>query len=259
MPLERSEAVVIGSFPLGESDRVVTFFTRRFGKVRGVARASRRIRSRFGAALEPFTLGELVFFETLRSELARVDHFDILHPFVRLREDLDRLGHASWMIECVARLTGERDRHAALYGLLVRGLRTMEGDVEPAWVRLWFGARCIGAVGQWPRLDRCGDCGRRYPFPRAALGVEGLICDACAPGPAETTPLSPVAVAALARLRSLPAEALPASRLGRIAPELASVLDTHMTRLIGQPVRTVKFLREVGRLRQPAGKVTSSR
>lgn len=257
MPLERSTAVVIGSFPLGESDRVVTFFTRQFGKIRGVARASRRIRSRFGAALEPFTLGELVFFETARSELARVDHFDILHPFSGLREDLERLGHASWIIECVARLTAERDRHAALYGLLLRGLRAMEDDVDPSWVRIWFGARCIGALGQWPRLDRCGDCGRRYPFPQAALGIEGLVCGACGWGPAETTPISPVAVATLARLRSLPGEQLPASRLGRIAPELTTVLETHMTRLIGQPVRTVKFLREVGRLPQLTGKVTS--
>lgn len=245
MAIERSSAVVIGSFPLGESDRVVTFFTRQFGKVRGVAKASRRIRSRFGAALEPFTLGELVFFETPRSELARIDHFDIVHPFVQLREDLDRLGQASWIIECVARLTAERDRHAALYGLLVRGLRAMEAASNPSWARIWFGARCVGVLGQWPRLDRCGDCGRRYPFSRAALAVEGLVCGGCAPGPAEATPISPPAVATLARLRSLPWEEARAGRLGRVEPELVTVLETHMARLIGQPVRTVKFLREV--------------
>ena len=40
MGLGRSAAVVIGSFPLGESDRVVTFFSRDVGRVRGVARAA---------------------------------------------------------------------------------------------------------------------------------------------------------------------------------------------------------------------------
>src|SRR5437867_1300748 len=106
MGLERSSAIVLGSFPLGESDRVVTFFTRGFGKVRGVARSARRIRSRFGGALELFTLGELVFFDSGRSELVQVDHFDIVRPFDRARDDLLRLGHAAWMAECVARLTG---------------------------------------------------------------------------------------------------------------------------------------------------------
>ena len=92
MALGKSAAVVIGSFPLGESDRVVTFYSRDFGKIRGVAKSARRVRSRFGSALELGTLGELVFFDTGRSELVRVDHFDITRPFNRVREDLERLG-----------------------------------------------------------------------------------------------------------------------------------------------------------------------
>ena len=52
MAVEKSSVIVIGSFALGESDRVVTFFTRRFGKVRGVAKAARKMKSRFGSALE---------------------------------------------------------------------------------------------------------------------------------------------------------------------------------------------------------------
>src|SRR2546421_10428113 len=132
MALGKSAAVVIGSFDLGESDRVVTFYAREYGKVRGVAKASRRMRSRFGGALELFTLGELVFFDTGRSDLVRVDHFDVLHPFDRVRDDLERLGQASWIVECVARLTAEHDRHVALYALLVRGLAALAAPVGPA-------------------------------------------------------------------------------------------------------------------------------
>src|SRR5438034_10471682 len=81
MALGKSTAVVIGSFALGESDRVVSFFSRQHGKIRGVARAARRIKSKFSGALELLTLGELIFFDTGRSELVRVDHFDVLRPF----------------------------------------------------------------------------------------------------------------------------------------------------------------------------------
>ena len=131
MGLGRSAAVVIGSFPLGESDRVVTFFSRDFGRMRGVARAARRIKSRFGGSLELFTLGTLVFFDTGRSELVRIDHFDVTHPFAPLREDLGRLGEAAWVVEIVARTTGERDRQPALFGLLVRALKAMEEATRP--------------------------------------------------------------------------------------------------------------------------------
>src|SRR5688500_17393415 len=97
MAVERTSALVIGLFALGESDRIVTFFTRRFGKVRGVAKAARRLRSRFGSALELFTLGELVFFDNGRTELVQIDHFDIVRPFDGARDELERLGQAAWM------------------------------------------------------------------------------------------------------------------------------------------------------------------
>src|SRR3972149_8859988 len=129
MALHRTRAVVIGRRALGESDRLMEFYTRDFGKVRGGAKAARRPRSRFLAALEPLTLGVLVFFDTGRSELVRVDHFDILHPFVRVREHLERLGRGAWTVECLARLSADRDPNAALFGLLVTGLRGLGGGV----------------------------------------------------------------------------------------------------------------------------------
>jgi len=252
MSLGKSAAVVIGSFPLGESDRVVTFFSREFGKVRGVARASRRPRSRFAGALELFTLGQLVFFDTGRSDLLRIDHFDVLRPLARLREDLDRLGHASWVVECVNRLTAERDPHVALYALLTRSLRTME--VAPAGrVAVCFVARCLDVLGHRPRLDRCVECGRRAPFPRARLGEGGLVCDGCARGLPGLVPISPAATAALERLRAAAWEEAVGAPLGRTEGELKTVLEAHMTRLIGQASRATKFLREVRRLSEIAG------
>jgi DNA repair protein RecO (recombination protein O) len=252
MGLGTSAAVVIGSFPLGESDRVVTFFSREFGRVRGVAKAARRIRSRFGGALELFTLGQLVFFDTGRSELVRVDHFDVLHPFARLRENLETLGEAAWMVEVVGRTTGERDRQPALYGLLVRGLRAMEASPRPARVAVCFGVRCLDVLGHRPRLDRCVECGRAYPFPRPSLGEGGVVCDGCRPA-TDAVPVAPATVAALDRLRGVRWEEAVASPIGRAGPELRAVLDTHLSRLIGQPTRSGRFLREVRRLSEVSG------
>ncbi len=64
---------------------------------------------------------------------------------------------------------------------------------------------------------------------------------------------SPAAVAALARLRAARWEEALAAPLGRTEMELKALLETHMTRLIGQPTRTVKFLREVRRLSEVTG------
>jgi DNA repair protein RecO (recombination protein O) len=250
MPLEKTQAVVIGRRGLGESDRLVTFYSRQFGKIRGVARAARRPRSRFGSALEPFTLGELVFFDTGRSDLLRVDQFDIVEPFTRIREDLERFAHASWIVECVARLTAEQDRHSALWGLLVRGLRAVAGPGRPPGAALCFGVRCVDLLGHGLRLDRCVGCGRIAPFPRPHLDLDagGLICAVCEREASSALPVSAAAVAALERLRALRWEEAVTLPLGRTEPELAAVLDAHVSRLIGQPTRTPRFLRELRRL-----------
>jgi DNA repair protein RecO (recombination protein O) len=253
MGLGRTAAVVIGSFPLGESDRVVTFYSRDFGKLRGVAKASRRIRSRFTGALELFTLGELMFFDSGRSELVQVDHFDIVRPFVRLREDLDVLGRAAWIVECVARLTADHDRHAALYGLLVRSLRALEGPTPPARVALCFGVRGLDTLGHRPRLDACTGCARAYPFRPAAFGAAGVVCATCARGEGDAVPVSAAALAALERLRSARWEVALAAPLGRSETELGALLEVQMSRLIGQPTRTAKFLRALARLEPASG------
>ena len=253
MGLGRTAAIVIGSFPLGESDRVVTFYSREHGKIRGVARAARRIRSRFGGALELFTQGELVFFDTGRSDLLRIDHFDIVRPFNRVRESLDSLGHAAWIAECVTRLTADHDRHPALYGLLARSLRALDGAARPARVAVCFGARGLDVLGHRPRLDACVDCGRAWPFPRAAFGAGGLACEPCARAAGDALPISPPAVTALDRLRALAWEEALGIPLGRLEAELGGLLEAQMSRLIGQPTRASRFVREVGRLQPTSG------
>ena len=51
MSLKQSEAIVLRTYPLREADLLVTLFTRTEGKVKGVARAAKKSRRRFGVSL----------------------------------------------------------------------------------------------------------------------------------------------------------------------------------------------------------------
>jgi DNA repair protein RecO (recombination protein O) len=251
MALGKSTAVVIGSFPLGESDRIVNFFTRDFGKVRGVARAARRMRSRFGSALELLTLGELVFFDTGKSELVQVDHFDIVHPFEGIRGDLERLGQAAWMVECVSRLTADRDPSATLYGLLVRALRSVEAGDSPRRAATAFGLRCVDALGHRLRLDVCVACGRRAAPGSTSVAIDveggGLTCTACASRTRGALRVEASTLGALRRLRAMPWSDAMRLALGGTDDHVREIVDLHVARLAGQPVRASRFLREIER------------
>lgn len=257
MPTGKSAAVVMGSFPLGESDLLVTFFSRQHGTLRGVARRARRLRSRLGGALEMFTLGDLVFFDGGRSELVQVDHFDVARPFARLREDLERLGQAAWIVECVGRLTGERDAHPALFSLLVRALTAIDAGEPPARLALAFGLRCVDALGHRLRLDGCVSCGRRLRGAegRLALDLEagGLVCGDCERVFPAARPLAPATLSAWRRLRVCAWSEAASLPLGGLEAELRAIVDDHVARLIGHPPRTTRFLREVTKLTHMPG------
>jgi DNA repair protein RecO (recombination protein O) len=237
--------MVIGRRALGESDRLVEFYTRAHGRVRGVARSARRMRSRFGSALELFTLGELVFFDTGRSDLVRVDHFDILHPFVRVREDLDRLGRGAWIAECLSRLCAERDPHPALFGLAVRSLRALESPaVAPARVTISFAVRAVHLLGHRPRLDRCLGCGRGHPMPGPVLDMSagGLVCAGCRAAP-DSLSLSGSAVGALGRLHALAWDEGLRLPLGdALTRELGGLLEGIVARLMGRTPQSARFI-----------------
>ena len=252
MAVERSSAVVIGRFPLGESDRVVTFFTQTFGKVRGVARAARRLRSRFGSALEPFTLGELIFFDNGRSDLVQIDHFDIVRPFAGMRDELERLGQASWIAECVARLTADRDPNAAIFALVVRALAAIEDGVRPARVALAFGLRHVDLLGHRLRTDACVACGEAAVVADDRVAVDvtvgGSVCTRCAVALGGTLTISVSAFGALKRLRRAGWDDSMTVPLGREEVELRSLLEAQVSTLIGQSTRSARFLREVHRV-----------
>ena len=252
MAVEKTAAFVIGSFPLGESDRVVTFFTRRFGKVRGVAKSARRMKSRFGGALELFTEGELVFFDGGRSDLVQVDHFDVTWPFAGVRGDLERLGHAAWMTECIARLTPDRDPSAAIYGLFGRGLQAIEAGARPARAAVIFGVRFVDALGHRLRTDACVGCGRPRVATTGMVGVDveggGTVCPSCARVLPGVISVSATAVAAIGRLRRLAWDETLTLALGGAEQEIRRLLEAQTSRLVGHPSPAARFLREVSRV-----------
>ena len=249
MTIQRTQAVVIGRRPLGESDRLVDFYTKDFGKIRGVAKSARRPRSRFGSALELLTLGDLVFFETPRSELVSIDHFDIVEAFVGVREDLERLGRGAWAAECVARLSAERDPHPALFRLLVRDLRVLQRAHRPDWVSTCFAFRAIDLLGHRPQIDRCASCGTAEPASSAWLDIAagGLICNRCAVGP-DAVALSGASLGAMKRVRELRwDDAVRLQLAGDLERDLATVAEHLIAGLAGQHPRSTRFLDQVRR------------
>lgn len=120
MPLHSAEAFILRTYPFKESDRVVSFFTRELGKRRGVARGSRRPKSKFGATLEPLTQVRIQFFEREGRELCSIDNCELIaSPLATRGRDLLHSVAVSVMAEVAERMLPEAEVSDAVFRLLV--------------------------------------------------------------------------------------------------------------------------------------------
>jgi len=91
----KTAGFVLRSLQYGESDLIVTFYTREFGKIKGIAKGAKRSRKRFANVFEPFSLTQIIFSRRNRDSLAFIDACDILDHFAAIRMDLEKTLTAS--------------------------------------------------------------------------------------------------------------------------------------------------------------------
>jgi DNA repair protein RecO (recombination protein O) len=116
MPLHTTDALILRTYKLGESDRIVVFLTRDRGKKRGVAKNARQSRRRFGGALEPMTCGRVGYVERERRELVRLDYVEQTRsPLSAI--DPDALGYVSYFAELIDEWAQEADPNETLFRL----------------------------------------------------------------------------------------------------------------------------------------------
>lgn len=177
MPLKESEAIVLRTYPFRESDLLVTLFTRLEGKVRGVARAAKKSRRRFGGALEPLTYVKVTYDDRERQELVRLDACEVLESPLSSEVSYPRavaLGHVAELID---ELSPDREANDAVFRLALSVLAQLRGQElwQPiTYFELWM-ARLMGYL---PQLSECLNCGRVLNGSRAYFHAlaDGLMC-----------------------------------------------------------------------------------
>src|SRR6266571_6167362 len=87
MPARVSEAIILRTYPLKESDLIVSFLTRDQGKLRGVARRARRPKGGFGASLERLSHGKMFYFQRETRELVNLDACELIDSHFGLHGD----------------------------------------------------------------------------------------------------------------------------------------------------------------------------
>lgn len=177
MALKESEAIVLRTYPLRESDLLVTLFTRLEGKVKGVARAAKKSKRRFGGALEPLTYVRAFYDERERMELVRLDSCEVIDSPMTSEIGYPRavaLGHVAELLD---ELLPDREASDAVFRLTLSVLKELRGTklwMPLTYFQLWM-TRLMGFL---PELSECAVCGRPLNDSRAFYHAlaDGLVC-----------------------------------------------------------------------------------
>src|ERR1700694_468959 len=136
MALKESEAIVLRTYPLRESDLLVTLFTRMEGKVKGVARAAMKSRRRFGGALEPLTYVRVFYDDRERQELARLDSCEVIESPMSGEVGYPRAVALAHVGELLDELMPDREASDAVFRLSLAVLQELRGPV--LWMPLTY-------------------------------------------------------------------------------------------------------------------------
>ena len=116
MPLYTADALILRTYKLGESDRIVVFLTRDRGKKRGVAKNARQSRRRFGGALEPMTCGRVAYFERERRDLVNLNYVEPVRSPLLAAEGA-ALSYAGYFAELIDEWAPEANPNETLFRL----------------------------------------------------------------------------------------------------------------------------------------------
>ncbi len=157
------QGMVLQASPVGEYDKRVVLLSRERGKITVFARGSRRMNSRFMAAVSPIAFGSFQLFEGRTAY--NLMHADVTNYFEGLRNDMEKTCYATYFLEVADYYTRENLEAEDMLGLLYLSMRALESDkLENRLVRCIFEMRSMVINGEFPGLpgDREYDGSTRY-------------------------------------------------------------------------------------------------
>lgn len=160
MPARVSEAFVLQTYPFREADLIVSFLTRDFGKLRGVARRARKPKSGFGSGLERLSRIRMSYFQRENRELVNVDSCDLLQSQFTLLSDFASACALDYIAEVSEQLLPAAEANEKYFRLMATVLDHMHSGADgSAWAAAtYFALWALKLAGFLPKLDVCSGC-----------------------------------------------------------------------------------------------------
>ncbi len=247
--LYEASAFVLRFIDYGESDRIVTFYTDKSGKLKGIAKGARRSKRRFSNAIEPFCHSTILYSRRTKEGLALIENCDVIHHYPGIRGDLERTMVASCFIELIDQFTIEGRNVPGLFKLLEAFLSLLERGNNIEETLRFFELRLLKVAGYEPELERCVKCGKpldkiEAPFFCPADG--GIKCSLCDRDSFDSLPVSTGTLKILSNGKNIDTDRIHRLVLSKRAlRESGEILRLFIRHIIGKELKSLQVFNQI--------------
>jgi len=196
----KEEAICIRTYPYSESSQIVVLFSRLHGKLRVIAKGSRRPKSKFGGGIEILSMGDVIFTPPQgQSALGILHEYEQKEVFAHLRQNLLAMNCAIFCAEVLGEFTEDFDAHEALYAAFKEALVTFDCGENIVATLVRFELDLLREAGLAPMWQRCSGCSTSMveQLNNKGSGVfyfssrnGGVVCRDCEPALVEKRQIS---------------------------------------------------------------------
>ncbi|WLR49879.1 DNA repair protein RecO [Bacillus tianshenii] len=173
----KTEGIVIRTSDYGETNKVVTLFTRDLGKIAVMARGAKKPKSRLASLTQLFTYGS--FLVQKGSGMGSMQQGELIQSFRSLREDIFKTAYAAYIVELTDKLTEDKQPNPFLFELLYQTLIYMHEGIDLDILMYIYEVKMFEVAGIPPYLNGCANCGRTEGTFAFSVREGGLLCNQC--------------------------------------------------------------------------------
>lgn len=148
----KTEGIVIDEIRHGETSKIITVFTKKYGVVRIMARGALLPGSSLLSVSHLFALSNLEL--SMGANLYYIKRCSIIDTHFELLDSYDKLIYGSFMLELINKSLPEGDINEKIFDLMVKSLFVLKTTKDPRRVVIAFSIKCITLLGYMPAFPK---------------------------------------------------------------------------------------------------------
>ncbi|MCB1024767.1 MAG: DNA repair protein RecO [Acidobacteria bacterium] len=182
MAIFETEALVLKTYNLSDADKIAIFLTLKSGLIRGVAKGAKRLKSKFGGGLEPFSVVQLEYHQKEERELVSIQQIELIKSYFKIASNPEFLQTFSYLIDLVIQFAPPHEPNERLFKMVRACLESntrSAKDLES--IKFYFEYWMLRLGGYLPDWLRCSNCRRELEDAETvSLRIDfDVICQKC--------------------------------------------------------------------------------